>query len=55
VTIALVVAEKEVFAVHRPILAPILLGNLNRRRLRVKIDLVINIVSIEELKNPLTA
>ena len=55
VTIALVVAEEEVFAMHRAILAPILLCNLDSRRLGMKIDLVFYIVRIEELKNPLTA
>ena len=55
VAVAFVVAEKEVFAMYRAVLAPILLGNLDSRRLRVKIDLVFNIVRIEELKNPLAA
>ena len=55
VAIALVVAEKEVLAVHRAIVAPILLGNLDSWRLWVKIDLVFYSVCIEELKNPLAA
>ena len=55
VAVALVVAKKEVFAVHRAILAPILFGNLDSRRLGVKIDLVFYFVRIEELKNPLAA
>ena len=55
VAITLVVAEKEVFAVHRAIVTPILLGNLDSRRLGVKIDLILYVMSIEELKNPLAA
>ena len=55
VAIALVVAEKEVFAVHRPVIVPILLGNLDCRRFGMKIDLVFYLMCIEELKNPLTA
>ena len=55
VAIALMVTEKEVFAMHRAVLAPILLGNLNGWRFRVKIDLVFDVVRIEELKNSLAA
>ena len=55
VSVALVVAEKEVFAVHRAVLAPILLGNLNGRRFRVKIDLVFYPVRLQKVKDFLTA
>ena len=44
VAIALVVAEKEVFAVHRPIVVPILLGNLDCGRCRVRICLIFYVV-----------
>ena len=55
VAVALMVAEKEVFAVHRAIVAPILLCDLDSRRLRMKIDLILYVMSIEELKNPFAA
>ena len=51
VAIALVVAEKEVFAVHRAIVAPILLGYLDSRRCRVKIGLVFNVVRIQKVED----
>ena len=46
VAVALVVAEKEVFAGHLAVIVPILLGNLDCRRCRVKIDLVFYVVRI---------
>ena len=55
VAIALVVAEKEVFAVHRPIVVPILLGNLDGRRCRVRICLIFYVVCIQKFKDSLTA
>ena len=55
VTVALMVAEKEVFAMHRAVLAPILLRYLNRWRLGVKIDLVFYSVRVKKLKDPLAA
>ena len=55
VAVALVVAEKEVFAVYRAVVAPILLGNLDSRRLGVKIDLIFNSVRIQKVKDFFTA
>ena len=55
VAIALVVAEKEVLAVHRPIVVPILLGNLDGRRCRVRICLIFSVVCIQKFKDSLTA
>ena len=55
VAIALMVAEKEVFAVHRPVVVPILLGNLDSRRLGMKIDLIFYVVRVQKFKDPLTA
>ena len=55
VTIALVVAEKEVLAVHRAIVAPILLGNLDGGRSGVKIGLVFNVVRLEVIEYLATA
>ena len=55
VAIALVVAEKEVLAVHRAILTPILLGYLDSRRLGMKIDLVFNIMRLQKVKDLLAA
>ena len=55
VSVALVVAKKEVFAVHRAVVAPILLCNLDGWRLGVKIDLVFNIVRLQKVENPLAA
>ena len=55
VAIALVVAEKEVFAVHRPVVVPILLGNLDSRRLGMKIDLIFYSVRLQKVKDFFTA
>ena len=55
VAIALVVTEKEVFAVHRAIVTPILLGNLDCRRCRVRISLIFYVVRIEVVKDLATA
>ena len=55
VAITFVVAEEEVFAMHRAILAPILLCNLDSRRLGMKIDLVFYIVRLQKVKHSLTA
>ena len=55
VSVALMVAEKEVLAVYRAVLAPILLGNLNRWRCGVKIDLVFYPVRLQKLKDFLAA
>ena len=55
VAIALVVTEKEVFAVYRPIIVPILLGNLDCRRCGVRISLIFYVVCIQKFKDSLTA
>ena len=55
VSVALMVAEKEVFAVYRAIFAPILLGNLNCWRCGVKIDLVFYPVRLQKVKDLLAA
>ena len=55
VAIALVVAEKEVFAVHRAVITPILLGNLDCGRCRVRICLVFYVVRLQKVKDFFTA
>ena len=55
VAIALVVAEKEVLAVHRAIVVPILLGNLDCRRRRVRVGLIFYVVCVQKFKDSLTA
>ena len=47
-TVALVVAEEEVFAMFRPVLAPICLGLFDGRGSRVVIDVVPDFVSVEK-------
>ena len=55
VAVALVVAEKEVLAVHRAIIVPILFGNLDSWRCGVCVGLIFYLVRIEKLKDSLTA
>ena len=55
VAIALVVAEKEVLAVHRAVIVPILLGNLDCRRFGMRVGLIFYVVRIQKFKDSLTA
>ena len=55
VAVTLVVAEKEVLAVHRAIVAPIVLGNLDGGRCRVRICLIFYVVCVQKFKDSLTA
>ena len=55
VAITLVVAKEEVFAVHRAVIVPILLGNLDCRRLGMKIDLIFYVVRVEVVEDLLAA
>ena len=53
--IALVVAEKEVLAVHRAVIVPILLGNLDCGRFGMRVGLIFYVVCIQKFKDSLTA
>lgn len=47
VPVALVIAEKEVFAVFRPVVAPVAFGQFDRGRGRVEIEVVGDVCRIE--------